>query len=214
MPSDRATVTREWVLAELPQGFAVAVAEGIQEAYAETQQECAGKYGQEAEDLRGHLLRCKVERNLRVRCSALNGANVCFEFNVARNSRHVVVRAGRLIITASAVETRHTIVRHAEFRGSFALSNKLSLFGESEENRTGKPQYLLVLHGAGGADGAPGFIDIVPPTADCDGYLEEARIDLLREVAAAAPTEPITAEVITAAAPELLADVAVEEEQG
>ena len=57
--------------------------------------------------------------------------------------------------------SRCTIVRRAEFRESFAVSNRLWLFDEPEEDRTGKPQYLLLLHGPSGVKGEPGFIELV-----------------------------------------------------
>lgn len=213
MSTRKATVTQDWVRGELPQGFAASVVHAVRAAYVEAHQECSEEYGPEGDDLRGYLIRNKVERNIRVACVALPGATVRVELNAAKNSRHVVVRAGRLIITASAVESRYTIVRRAEFRESFAVSNRLWLFDEPEEDRTGKPQYLLILHGPSGVQGEPGFIDLVPPSADFDGYLEEARINLIREIAAVVPTKTAPVEIVAPATPELLPGVATEEDQ-
>jgi hypothetical protein len=74
--------------------------------------------------------------------------------------------------------------------------------------------YLLIVHGPAGAT-TPAFLDIVPPTNSCDGYVEHARISLLEAAATASNPipAPVPAEVVAPAAAELRDDVAKEDKQ-
>jgi hypothetical protein len=166
MSSRNPVVTRDSVRSELRDGFADKVIRAMTAAYAEAKLECAENYGPEGGDLYGHLLRAKVERNLHQSFSGVVGVTVRFDLNASRNSRHLVIEIGRLVITESMVDTPWTMVRRAEFRETLAQSAQGDLFASSDDGPIRSKLYLLIVHGPGGAS-APAFIDIVPPTANC-----------------------------------------------
>ncbi|GIK17522.1 MAG: hypothetical protein BroJett003_24860 [Planctomycetota bacterium] len=127
----------------------------------------------ERHDLQPHLRRAMLECELRG-VATRHGLSASSTKNSKGTASFTQVVSGRVIITASAVPEPNDIVRHAEFRFTFARSNQLSLFGEPAPAIPDSPLYALILHGPGATEtdesgkvvrstAKPGFVDVVFP---------------------------------------------------
>jgi hypothetical protein len=94
--------------------------------------------------------------------------------NKRKTASFTRVVCGRVIITASAVHEADEIVRHADFRMSFARSSQMCMFAEPVPVVPDAPLYALILHGPGAMESdedgnmvpstaKPGFVDVVFP---------------------------------------------------
>jgi len=149
--------------------------------YEEAYEELVVEYDSpELHDLLPHVRRAKFERDLRI-IAKRNGLAGVARRNRRKTSYHTRVTAANMILTASAVPTPSTIVRHAEFRETLARDSQLFLFGDPEEG-AGSAYYALYIHGSlqtpeGFSLPKLGFANLVFPNRYLSGYV--GRVDLL-----------------------------------
>jgi hypothetical protein len=115
------------------------------------------------------------ERNWRARVSRHEGIELSPEPNAIGNCFHTELKAGQVIMTASAVESASELVREAVFRKSLAQDSQLEMFLEPEPPPADAMLYAILLHGPLGAGllPAPAFIHVGFPGADCDSYVDK-----------------------------------------
>ena len=157
--------------------------------------------GEEARDLFPLLRRAMFERNWRTAMGRRKGVRADAVQNEAGNCFHTRVSIGRVVLTASAVETPEALVRDAIFRKTLAESNQPHLFRGRSVPPKDAMLYGIVLHGPAGAGllPAPMFLRVSFPSMDLDEY--GATVDLIQhlpELAAelhATPSEPTVGRV-------------------
>jgi hypothetical protein len=131
----------------------------------------------EVHDLAPHCIRACLERALRARGRQYE-AKVSAKRNRKGTAFHSVVTFGPVLITASRVATPETIVRRAEFRKTYAMSQQLDLFDPQPHPDPFRYLYALLIYGPDPSKRYPiGFAEIVFPLSNGLGYADE-RINL------------------------------------
>jgi hypothetical protein len=154
--------------------------------YEEAFEELSIEYdAPELHDLLPHVRRAKFERDMRLIATRFGHTGLARR-NERKTSFHSRITAGNMVLTASAVATPQTIVRHAEFRETLARDNQLSLFVDPTED-TGTAYYSLYIHGplltpTGLSLPKLGFANLVFPGRFLRSYI--GRVDLLSNYAA------------------------------
>jgi hypothetical protein len=114
--------------------------------YEETWKELLLEYDHpELHDLLPHVRRAKFERDMRLLATRF-GFTGFAERNARKTSFHSQVKAGNVILTASAVASPKTVVRRAEFRQTLARDSQLTLWSDSDD-KAGAAYYSLYIHG-------------------------------------------------------------------
>jgi len=139
---------------------------------------------QEAHDARPHVRRAYIEQDVRNAARRFTEMAASVPPNVTNNSYHTEIRAGRVVLTVSAVDNPETIVREARFRLGYAGEWQSAMpFMEQDDVQpmSERSVYAIAIHGPNPHDRKlPGFIHIAFPVPDCSTYLA-GRIDLLSE---------------------------------
>lgn len=150
----------------LPERFRVLSAKAIVLANRRAGSYCACLPGPERRDLFGHIERAHVQAEIRRAAKATTGMRYKVCQNSAGTSSFTVVRAGRVVLTASAVQSPGQMPREAEFRTNLALSPQITLSEllEPEPVRSDEltPIYGLITH-ARGAEQKVSDVRIVIP---------------------------------------------------
>ncbi|HVR46918.1 MAG TPA: hypothetical protein VMT95_09850 [Candidatus Binatia bacterium] len=139
----------------------------------------------EMHDLLPHIRRAKFERDMRLLAGRF-GLTGFARRNQRKTSFHTRITAPNMILTASAVATPKTLVRHAEFRQTLARDPQLSLLPDADEG-SGTAYYSLYIHGPlvtpeGLSLPKLGFAHLVFPDRFLTKYV--GRVDLLSTYAA------------------------------
>lgn len=166
-------------LQEVPEPVILDTARCLIGSYAEAFRYCRDSFpGPEAHDLYPIIRRAMFERNWRARLSRYD-VGLTSESNAIGNCFHTELRAGRVVLTVSAVEAPGEIVREAVFRTGLARGSQLDLFLEPEPPPADAVLYAILLHGplGGGLLPSPGFIQVGFPASDCNQYVD--RFNLL-----------------------------------
>lgn len=104
------------------------------------------------------------------------GITVSRKANSTNNFSYTEVRAGRVIITASAAENGSQIVKHAQFRDTYARTNQGILFPECEPKEDA-PLYAILVYGTGSiASPLPTFVDFAFPEPRQETYAHRIRL--------------------------------------
>jgi len=174
------TELRQIFLNDVPEAVLLDTARCVIRTYADALKHCRDNFpGPEAHDLYPIERRAMLERNWRGRLSRYSNIEVSVQPNASGNCFHTEVKAGRVVMTVSAVEAPGDIVREAVFRKSLAQESQLEMFMEPEPPPDDSMLYALLLHGplGGGLLASPAFIHIAFPGRDCDKYID--RFNLL-----------------------------------
>lgn len=159
---------------EVPRAFQLEVARCVMDAWRVADSMVRESFEEpERHDLFPHARRATLEKSLRGLALRL-GLAATSDLNSRKSSYFTWIRAGRVILTASAVQDPSEIVRYAEFRKTFARSNQLFLFDSPDPPSPDCALYALVLHGPGAVEmdekgrtristSTPGFVDVVFP---------------------------------------------------
>lgn len=169
----------------IPQDFCHELTRLIVHDYQKAYILCEGQFApQEAHDARPHVRRAYIEQDVRNAAQRFTEIASSVPPNSANNCYHTEIRAGRVVLTISAVDKPETIIREARFRFAYANEWQSAMpFMEQDdfEPASERSVYAVAIHGPNPQDGKlPGFIHVVFPTPDCSAYLA-GRIDLLRE---------------------------------
>lgn len=145
--------------------------------YRTAYDECALFYPwQEAHDLRPHTRRAKIEAKIRDLANSFPGMYATPEPNATGTSFHTRILSKNVILTVNCVQHPNDIVRHAEFRNTYANA-QLDMFEPDEPPPPDGYVYAIWIHGASKRNPKrPDFMHIVFPSADCESYI--CRIDL------------------------------------
>jgi hypothetical protein len=127
---------------------------------------------EEAHDLLPIYRRALIEKEWRAlaeRYSNVGATTVANEIGSSYASR---ISAGRMILTACAVDSPGAMFRDAEFRKNLARDSQFGLF-ESPEALVKDPRYFgVLLHGPDALDRSrPAFANIAFPNAGCTRYI-------------------------------------------
>lgn len=166
--------------------FLRALTDRLGAIYEEAFEELALEYDPpELHDLLSHVRRAKFERDMRLLATQF-GLTGLAQRNLRKTSFHTRITAGSMILTASAVATPKTVVRHAEFRQTLARDSQLTLWSDPDEN-AGAAYYSLYIHGPlvtpqGLSLPKLGFAHLVFPDRFLTKYI--GRVDLLTNYAA------------------------------
>jgi hypothetical protein len=177
---------RELLLGEVPLRFWESMAKGApvlyKEAYSRAYKETA--WGEpEAKYMLPHHRRSFFEYLFRT--SALTAGLIAVsEPNFAGNCEYTLVRAGRLVFTASHVDGENEVVRPSLFRKQNAIVNRIlsnpTLKAENSDEVIFNPPKLyeadeisaIITHGAISNDPSTfGFVRVVFPSADSTKYV-------------------------------------------
>lgn len=164
---------------EVPRGFLRDAVKCLFRSYEVACDECSQLPNEEAHDLRPYARRAHFEAGLRDIAGRHRGVVASVHRNKAKNWSHTHIRCGQLVLTESAVEFPAQIVRHAEFRKTYARSNQFLLFESAVPPSADAPLYCILLHGVSSDPRVPLFARIVFPLPHCGGYVEGSSIDLL-----------------------------------
>jgi hypothetical protein len=139
---------------------------------------------QEAHDTRPHIRRALIEQDVRNTARRFPHMAACAQPNSVNNCYHTEIRAGRVVLTISAVDNPEAIVREARFRLTYASEYQSAMPFMQQDNvepMTERSVYAIVIHGPNPRERRlPGFVQIVFPVPDCTAYVA-GRIDLLAE---------------------------------
>jgi len=160
----------------LPPDFQRGLLELIYSSYEATELRLASEFDSpQVHDLRGHYRRAAIEKSLLELCSRFQQIQASSELNSTQNSYHVLVETPGLVLTVSAVETPHTMVRTALFRQTY--SYQMGFWDDGKIPNTTDRLYGIVLHGPADNDhNRVGFVVLAFPNSTCSQYIE--RIDL------------------------------------
>jgi hypothetical protein len=131
-------------------------------------------------DLLPYERRAYVENNLLGLAKRYKLTRPTPQLNKARNSFHVELLSGGCVLTASAVESRGEMVRHAIFRETLARHRQGQLFNQEPDAAPGATLYGIILYGAPDKDdnqSFPGFVVVAFPDRFCERYVSE--VDLM-----------------------------------
>lgn len=164
--------------------FLQALTERLAAIYEEAHEELLVRFdAPELHDLLPHFRRARFEQEMRgiARQHGLTGIS---QLNRRRTSFHTRVTANDMVLTASAVATPRTIVRHAEFRETLARDSQMTLW--NDPGPEGSAYYSLYIHGPlvtpqGHSLPKLGFAHLVFPNRFLTSYI--GRIDLLESYA-------------------------------
>lgn len=163
----------------------------------------------EAHDLLPHYRRAMFESEWRKIAKSSPELRASFETNKTKNAWHTRIRCGKVILTASAVESPGEIVRYADFRKTLA-ENQTDLFRD-QNNQPDKEghYYAILLHGPLDNDlSKPGFAEFGIPDMEFQQYLERINLfsefPLVLETLQATASEEVVADDIW---PELRSDM-------
>lgn len=137
----------------------------------------------EAKNLLPHYQRAMVESSLRKTAQEF-GLETLVGKNTNKNTNYTKVISGKLVITASAVQSSDTKVRKAIFRSQLAEAphKQLALFKDEHEQKAidGDSYYCIILHPVATWDSErqSDFINLAFPSRDCKSYI--CNIDLKR----------------------------------
>ena len=135
---------------------------------------------EEAHDARAIIRRAHVETNIREIVTRHQGISAKSRQNVAKNCHHVCVYSGRFFLTASCVYAPGEVVKEADYRNNYALSNQLHLFEKEPEIPKNGPIYGILLHGEDKERvGYPAFLQVAFLHPNGEQYIIEP-IDLLQ----------------------------------
>jgi len=170
---------------ELEQVFDGCVPRQVQEAlirclfgaYKTTFEECARFPEEEARDLRPFYRWVQLRTDLRGIAQRFRGVGATAE------RYHTLLAAGRVILTASAVEGPGDLVRPALYRQTYASSSQLDLFIKDTPPPDDAQLYAILLHGPDPTEPRqPLFAQIAFPDKACQSYVHE--IDLFSRFSA------------------------------
>jgi hypothetical protein len=148
-------------------------------------EECAANFKkEEAENMLGFYRRAKLEGFMR---DAADMERVAAPVVRSRLSgwNHTELRSGRVVLTASSVQSPCDLVEEAEFRSTLARGNQDVLWPEpGDEPDPGAPLYVILLHsrsrfmrGEQARHGyLPGSAYIAFPLPDLSGYAHEINL--------------------------------------
>jgi hypothetical protein len=170
---------------QVPDAFLKDLLRGVLTAWRDADQKTREEHEEpERHDLFPHQRRAILERELRG-VGRKHGLAASPEKNIRKTASYTRVVCGRVIITASAVHEADEIVRHADFRLSFARSSQMCMFAEAVPVLPDAPLYALILHGPGAMESdedgntvlstaKPGFVDVVfpAPVANAQNKIE------------------------------------------
>jgi len=145
--------------------------------YKTTHDRCKEYPHSEAHDLRPHLRRAEIERDVRDLTTRYPDIQADAEANRRGTSFYTLVSSNRIVLTLSAVAHPNILVRRACFRETYAQSSQLEMFTTRREPPPGAKIYALLLHGPDRKDPSrPAFMHIAFPDARLRKYLHS--IDL------------------------------------
>jgi hypothetical protein len=188
---------REEFLRTVPDDALRLLAQCVWLGYPEAHDLCSGLFlSNQAHDVRGHVRRATIERNIRNVVTRIPGASQSQTRNKTNSHTHTVVRMGNVLLTQSQAEGPDDIIQTAEFRKGYAMQSQLELFGGRPSDTVGdRHLYALLLHGpAYNSPRQPRFMSVVFPTRDCQSYVFDATISMYErfsDLAAAARNDRV-----------------------
>ena len=128
-----------------------------------------------AHDIIGHERRAYVEQNLYAFAKRYSLTNSQPRMNHGKNSFHVELVHGAIVLTASSVQSPEQMVRKAVFRDTLARDPQGHLF----ENEVSSPDldsllYGIILYGALPEERFPAFVNVAFPDQECSRYLGDS----------------------------------------
>lgn len=163
-----------------PEGWCIDTLKTLDKAFIKAREHCSPPlFGPtEAHDLRSHYCRAIFETEWRKLSNKYGGVKAESRLNTVRNYSHTWVKAGRIILTASAVASPRNKPRRADFRDVYNDNGQLNLFdqGQITNHLTDKDIYAILLYGPPQAV-APAFVKVAFPSRHWRSYVE--CIDLL-----------------------------------
>jgi|CXWL01.1.fsa_nt_gi hypothetical protein len=198
MPLLSGAELRAMFLADVPEPVLEDTVRCLTRSYSDSARYCRDNFpAEEAHDLYAHHRRAMFERNWRGRLARYPGLKISTRTNASRTCYHTEVRAGRVLMTVSAVEAPFEVVRPAVFRQTLALDSQLNIFTEPEAVADDAPLYAIVLHGplGGGLHRTPAFIHVGFPETTCSKYVDRFNLldcfPVLQAEMAAKPVAPV-----------------------
>jgi hypothetical protein len=170
----------------VPKEFLTAVAGRMGWIYKTAFRQCDQLEKEQAQDFRPYMRWILLESELR-KLARKHGIAEAAKMNCAKSQHHVEVSAGRVIITASAVDTPIQVPRRAIFRDTLACDNSLWLFPEFAPPAPpdDAPLYAVLIHAPKADDQrAPWFANIRFPLPDCKKWAT-GKIELLKDFTSA-----------------------------
>ena len=142
-------------------------------SYKAAHDKCRAEYPySEAHDLRPHLRRADIERNVRDLTTRYAEIEADAEPNPRKTSFYTLVSSNRIVLTLSAVAHPKILVRRAHFRDTYAQTSQLHLFKKRQEPPPGAKIYALLLHGPDRKDPSrPAFMQVAFPDKKLTRYL-------------------------------------------
>ena len=128
-----------------------------------------------AHDLIGHERRAYVEQDLYAFAKRYSLTNSRPRMNYTKNSFHVELVHGSIVLTASSVQSPEQMVRKAVFRDTLARDPQGHLY----ENEVSSPDpdsllYGIILYGALPEERFPSFVNVAFPDQECSRYLGDS----------------------------------------
>lgn len=167
----------------------------LAQVYKTANDKCKAEYPHsEAHDLRPHVRRAELERDVRDLTTRYGEIEARPELNPRGTSFYTLISCNQVVLTLSAVAHPSVLVRRAMFRETYAQSSQLNLYKRNLEPPPGAKVYALLLHGPARKDPSrPGFMHIAFPDKKLRKYLFS--IDLFAKYATLVndlwPTHPI-----------------------
>src|SRR5262249_55920387 len=119
---------KQFFLEQVPASFLKASIDVINTGYKTSHMECtSGFLEPEARDLYGHHRRATTEMGWRTMAQR-HGLTAVAEANSRKTYNHTRVTCGEVLMTQSFVRHSGQLVRPADFRGTLAQDNQLSIF--------------------------------------------------------------------------------------
>ena len=145
---------------EFPHDFLDQAIRGLPGVYRSAHARTFGDHpSEQARDLFPHNLRCLVDEHLIATASHFKRLEPTNKLNGAKNSNHVEVWGGSVVLTASTVRSPRQFVRRSNFREALATWNQLTLFPDFAPRPAGNQVYGIIIHGYG--DGGRDKVDFV-----------------------------------------------------
>ncbi len=145
----------------------------LAQVYKTANDKCKAEYPySEAHDLRSHVRRAELERDVRDLTTRYREIEARPELNPRGTSFYTLISCNQVVLTLSAVAHPSVLVRRAMFRDTFAQSSQLNLYKRNQEPPPGARVYALLLHGPARKDPSrPGFVHIAFPDRKLTKYI-------------------------------------------
>jgi hypothetical protein len=155
----------------VPEAFLEALAAVLLSSYRRSFRWCGKQFPEEeARDLRPYVRRCMIDARMR-QLAQEHSIRGTAEWNIAKNVHHTKIVAGRIVMTASAVDDPRRLPRQADFRDGYARDNQPLLPAMQELEPPPDPDaplYAILCHGPSVDNPSlPAFADIRFPLPGC-----------------------------------------------